>query len=285
MEEPMTSFKQRVLNYLQIEWGTYVERFDRLPVEEGIRRVNEMGYERFQDMLAHIMEWWDEGMGIILAVAEEREYEHKKYDFDAFNAVAVAKYKAWDETEFLVCFQQTRLKTIAGLMSMNEAAWEDERVRGWSNGIFISHAREHMVTLSRLLLLDILQNEWATYVKDFEALDDAKKKEFMSKQGFESFHDLLAHIIGWWEESIRVVNGILSKPNFAWKNPDTDAFNLELTKKYSTWSHADLLAHYETTRNAIMELIMKMPENSLSDPDIESWLASDVIRHYEDHAI
>ena len=43
-------------------------------------------------MLAHILAWWEEAMPIILAIAEGREYERKKYDFDAFNAEAVARY-------------------------------------------------------------------------------------------------------------------------------------------------------------------------------------------------
>jgi hypothetical protein len=32
--------------------------------------------------------------------AEGREYERRKYDFNAFNAEAIAKYKDWDEAEF-----------------------------------------------------------------------------------------------------------------------------------------------------------------------------------------
>ena len=69
----MSITKQRSLDYIQSEWGTYVERFKRLPQAEGEKRVRQMGYERFRDMLAHIAEWWDEGMEIILAVAENRE--------------------------------------------------------------------------------------------------------------------------------------------------------------------------------------------------------------------
>jgi len=88
--------KHRTLDYVNYEWGTFVERFDRLPKNEQAKRVKEMGYEQFRDMLAHILAWWDEGMEIILAIAENREYERKKYDFDIFNAEAVAKYKDWD---------------------------------------------------------------------------------------------------------------------------------------------------------------------------------------------
>jgi hypothetical protein len=281
----MKNFKQRTLDFLEFEWGTYVEHFNRLPAEEGQRRVTEQGYERFRDMLAHILAWWEEGMGIILAIAEGREHERKKYDFDVFNAAAVEKYKTWGETQLLDHFEQTRLKAIADLKSMNEAAWENRRVRGWVNGIFIAHAREHLVALSRFLLADVLENEWATYAEDFDQLDEQEKKEFMSRQGFEDFHDLLAHVIGWWAEGARIVNGILDEPGFTWQDPPTDAFNLELTEKYSAWSNADLLAHYEKTRMAMLELASKIPDDAFLNLNIEGWLASDVVRHYEDHVI
>jgi hypothetical protein len=236
-------------------------------------------------MLAHVLSWWEEGMGIILAIAEGREYERKKYDFDVFNAAAVEKYKTWDEAEFLAHFEQTRLKVIADLGSMNEAAWEERRVRGWVNAIFIHHAREHLVALGRFLALDILENEWATYVQDFDQLDEEGKKEFIGKQGFGNFHDLLAHIIGWWEEGARIVNGILDEPRFTWQDPPTDAFNLELTGKYSAWSNADLFAHYENTRMAMLALVAKIPDDAFLNPGVEGWLAADVVQHYNDHAV
>jgi hypothetical protein len=281
----MSNLKQRTLDFLEIEWATYIERFYRWSPEEGRKRINDQGYEQFRDMLAHIVAWWEEGMGSILAIAEEREYERKKYDFDVFNAVAVAKYKDWDETEFNAHFEKTRHKTVADLKSMNEAAWENKRVRGWVNGIFIHHAREHLVALSRFLLLDTLQNEWATYVEDFNQLDDEKKKEFIARQGFENFHDLLTHIVGWWEEGARIVHGILNKPGFTWQDPKTDEFNIELIKKYSTWSQSDLLNHYEATRAAMIELALKIPDNAFQNTDIESWLAADVVGHFDGHAI
>ncbi len=281
----MSNFKQRTLDFLEIEWATYIERFHRWSVDEGRRRVNDQGYAEFRDMLAHVLAWWEEGMGIILAIAEEREYERKKYDFDAFNAEAVAKYKTWDEAEFNAHFERTRQKAVADLKAMNEAAWENKRVRGWVNGIIIEHAREHLVALSRFLLLDTLQNEWAAYVEDFNQLDDEKKKEFISRQGFDNFHDLLAHIIGWWEECVRIVNGILNEPGFTWQDPNADDFNIELTKKYSTWSHTDLLKHYEATRAAMIELAKTIPDNAFLNADIEGWLASDGVRHHNDHVI
>ncbi len=277
--------KQRTLDYVDIEWGTYIERFNRLPKAEQEKRVKEQGYEQFRDMLAHILAWWEEGMGIVLAIAENREYERKKYDFDAFNAEAVAKYKSWDEREFLAHFEKTRRKMGADLGSMNEAAFENRRVKTWLYGILFHHAREHLTALSRFLVTDMLENEWATYIEDFKRLDDDNQKEFLSKQGFDNFHDLAAHIIGWWEEGARIITGILDTPGFTWTDPDTDAFNIELTQKFSSWSDEDLFKHYETVRSALLDLTAELPDDAFLNRDIEGWLAADVVGHYDGHPI
>ncbi len=234
----MLTYKQRTLNFLEIEWATYIERFNRWPVEEGLKRVKAQGYQQFRDMLAHVLGWWEEAMPIILAIAEEREYARKKYDFDAFNAEAVAKYKDWDEAEFLAHFEKTRQQAVADLKSMNEAAWENRRVRSWVNGIFIHHAREHLVASSRFLILDTLQNEWNTYIEDFEKVED--KNAFLEKQGVENFRELLGHVIGWWEVGETIITGILKDQNFKWQDPDTDAFNAELIAKYKKLSDAEV---------------------------------------------
>jgi len=277
--------KQRTLNYADKEWGTYVERFQRLPKAEQEKRLQQTGYEEFRDMLAHIVAWWEEGMGIILAIAEDRPFERKKYDFDVFNAEAVAKYKSWGEREFIAHFEKTRQQMGAELKSINEAVFENRRVGARLNGIIFHHAREHLVVLSRFLTLDMLENEWATYIADFNGLEEVKKKEFLAKQGFESFHDLVAHVIGWWEEGARIISGILDTPAFKWESHDTDAFNVELTKKYSTWSEKDLTKHYETVRLALIDLIVDLPEDAFLNKDIEGWLKDDVVAHYDEHPI
>jgi len=267
------------------EWGTYIERFNRLSVDEQSTRVNEQGYKDFRDMLAHILAWWDEGMEVILALAEGREFERRKYDFDAFNAEAVDKYRSWDEAEFLSQFEKMRQKMSADLRSMDEAVFENRRVKAWIRGILIIHAREHLVALSRFLVVDMLENEWGTYIADFNRLDAEKQTEFLSKQGFQNFHDLLAHIVGWWEEGARIITGILNNPGFTWESHDTDAFNIELTEKYSTWSDDDLFKHFESVRAAMLELTANLPDDFFLNKDIEGWLRDDVVEHYNEHLI
>ena len=281
----MSITRQRTLDYVELEWGTYVERFNRLPKEEQSKRVKEMGFESFRDLLAHILSWWEEGMGTILAIAEERQFERRKYDFDVFNAEAVARYKSWDESEFLAHFERTRQKMGADLRSMNEAVFENRRVQAWLRAVILHHARDHLIALNRFLVIDMLENDWATYIEDLNCLPSEKQTQFLSKQGFENFHDLLAHVTGWWEEGARIIMGILDSPAFTWQDPETDTFNAELMEKYSTWSDEDLFRHFETVRLALIDLVAGLPEDAFLNKDIESWLATDVVGHYDEHAV
>ncbi len=281
----MSITKGRTLEYIEQEWGTYVDRFQRLPKQEQEKRVKIQGYEQFRDMLAHILAWWDEGMGIILAVAEDRPFERKKYDFDLFNAEAVAKYKDWDEAIFMTHFEKSRQKMEADLRSMKEAVFENRRVRAWLHAVIHHHAREHLVTLSRFLVIDLLENEWATYIEEFKRLNEEKQIEFLSKQGFESFHDLVAHVVGWWEEGARIISGIIDSPAFTWESRDVDAFNHELVEKFRSWSDDDLFRHFESVRLALIELTADLPDDAFLNSDIEGWLRDDVVEHYDEHPI
>ncbi len=278
------NFKQRTLDFIEIEWATYIERFNRLPVEAGQTRVKNQGYARFHDMLAHILSWWEEAMPIILAIAEEREYERKKYDFDVFNAEAVARYKDWDEAKFLAHFEEMRQKSAADLRLMNEAAWENRRVKSWINGVFIHHAREHLVALSRFLTLDTLENEWGTFLEKFDAFE--KKDEYLQKQSAARFGDMLAHNFVWWDEGVAAVKGAMQDPAFVYAGPaDVDAFNAEIVAKHQAMSEADLRTLFEQKRVEMIALMRELPESAFENPTIEDWLAADVVEHFDEHAV
>lgn len=134
-------------------------------------------------------------------------------------------------------------------------------------------------------VMQTLEEGWGEYVRRYQGLAPAAQAGFLQEQGFESFHDLLAHVIGWWEEGLRVMTGILDDPGFTWKERDTDEFNRELVAKFRSWSQEDLLLHYENVREALLNLVADLPENALSNKDIRDWLYADVIEHLEDHRV
>lgn len=278
------SYKKRVIDFIEIEWKTYVERFNRLAKDDGLQRVKRQGFEQFRDMLAHVLAWWEEGMPIVLAIAENKEFERKKYDYDVFNAEAVTKYKSWNETEFLNHFEKMRLQYAQAIKNIDESVFENRRVKNWLNGIFIHHAREHLVALSKFLTLDTLENEWGAFIKKFDALEN--KEEYLKKQELVRIEDMLAHVIAWWDEGITAVNGALKDSSFEYKGPgDTDAYNAEVTLKYQSMNVDDVRKLFEQKRLELIDLVNGLPENAFTNPTIEEWLAADVVEHFDEHNI
>lgn len=277
------SEKGRVINFVENEWGTYVARFNRLPKDEGLKRVNEEGYQTFQDMSAHIMEWWTEGMGIIMAIAEKREFERKKYDFDVFNAAAVAKYKNWNEIEFMSLFEETRLSVVADLKKVDEEVFANRRVQGWVSGIFTHHARVHLVACGKFIVLDTLENEYSKLIKKFDALED--KNEYLKKQGFERFEDMLAHTIGWWDEGVKVIEGIKKDTNYIYDELNTDLFNAEIVAKYKNMNVDEVRNDFEQKRIEMIAFVKNLDEGVFENLTIERWLAADVVEHFDEHDV
>jgi hypothetical protein len=277
------NFKQRIIAYMEQEWGSYVSRFSSLPKEEGLKRVNNMGYKEFRDLLAHIVAWWEEGIPIVLAIADEREYERKKYDFDVFNAEAVAKYESWEGERFMTHFEEVRLKTAADLRSMKDAAFENRRIKSWLHGIIIHHAREHLLVPSRFLTEDTLEYEWAEYTSSYQSLPPERQAEWLKGQGFARFADIVAHILGWWEEGLNVIGAVLKDPGFKERTIDTDQFNAELVKKYSSWSETDIFVEFEKARVKSLEFVRGLSDDDYETPVIADWLVADFIEHIDEH--
>jgi hypothetical protein len=134
-------------------------------------------------------------------------------------------------------------------------------------------------------VIHVLEGGWGVYVRQFDALSREAQAAFLQKEGFETFHDLLAHVIGWWEEGLWIITGILEDPSFTWEERDVDAYNRELVEKFRSWSEEDLLQHYENVREAMLNLVADLPEDALTNKDIYYWLKEDVIEHLEDHRI
>lgn len=135
------------------------------------------------------------------------------------------------------------------------------------------------------MVLDNLETDWKTYPKTFFSLDDAARSTFLSTQGYTSFHDLLAHILAWWEEAIMVIDSILDLREIPSKEYDLDAFNAAAIEKYKSWSEDDLLIHFENLRQQLIDLVADLPPDSLSNKRISSWLDGCLLDHYKVHRV
>jgi hypothetical protein len=131
--------------------------------------------------------------------------------------------------------------------------------------------------------LDTLENEWSEFAEKFDRLKN--KDGYLKKQGFENFNGLLAHVIGWWDEGMKVVRGVMENPAFAYAEPDVDTFNAEIVAKYMDTSDAQMRALFEAKRIGMLDLVRGLPAEAFDNPTIERWLAADVVEHFDEHAV
>jgi hypothetical protein len=134
-------------------------------------------------------------------------------------------------------------------------------------------------------LLDALQTGWGQYAAGFERLSPAEQAAFLQRQGFSRFHDLLAHICAWWEDTLEVVTAILEVSESPQKRYDVDAFNAAAVAKYQDWKESDLLTHYENLREALLYLVAELPEDALTNQRIAGWLHASVVEHLHEHCL
>ena len=278
---PVTT--QRVLDYLQLEWPAYVPSIQAAPPERQAAFLKEQGFARVADLIAHIAVWWEEAYGIMLATVHGREVERKKYDFDAFNAASVARFKDSSEAEVLAFFEEYRQKFLDFLRGHPNAVETHRLAARWFYSVVIHHAAEHSFAASRFLTLDWLANDWAEYVNDFKSLPAERQQKFLEKQGFARFRDLVAHLIAWFGEAYEGIVEAIEDPNYKHPSYDVDAFNAEAVEKSQAWTEEDVYAAFESIRVKLLELVKSIPEKTLRQKSVQDWLMYDVIGHYFEH--
>jgi hypothetical protein len=266
------------------EWGAYPDNFKALTPDEQAEFSRKQGFTLPQ-MLAHVGVWWEEARGIVQDAIEKRERPRRKYDFDEFNAASLARFQDASEAELLKWYESERQKILALVSSLDSDEIKMRRVYGWLDAVTLFHLKEHGIGAPRFLILDTLQREWAAYADRFHALTEEEQKAFLEKQGFPRFRDLAAHIVAWWEEGIRLIEGVAKDPAHRMPDMDTDAFNALVMQMFGLLAEVDVWKRYETTRAALIELAINLPDDTYEHEEVQAWLRSDVIEHYFDHSI
>ena len=101
--------KSQILTALD-EWAGYVPRFESLSARDKAEFLETQGYASLHDLLAHIAVWWEEAESVISATIEGRERPRRDYEFDAFNAESLARFKDTSEADLLTWFEAMRKK-------------------------------------------------------------------------------------------------------------------------------------------------------------------------------
>jgi len=132
-----------IIDMLQREWGEYAAHFSALSAEQQAAFLGKQGFERFRDLLAHIIAWWEQGIAVIEASSSDNPCEVE--NVDAFNAQAVERFKPLEEGQVRARFEDTRL-TLASLIDMlPDDVLRKPNVRSWLRADVIEHYYEHAI--------------------------------------------------------------------------------------------------------------------------------------------
>jgi hypothetical protein len=154
-EEQQRQFsRQELLASLEQGWKRYLSQLTSLSEEEQTRYARQQGFSRMQDVLAHILAWWELSMQRITRVLTGppviRPEDHALFpeSMDDFNAEVIARYQPWSRAAVEEKFAATLLALEQLLQNLPETALEDERIQRWMRSEAIDHYKEHRLTAS-----------------------------------------------------------------------------------------------------------------------------------------
>ncbi len=141
--EPIT--RQSVLDLLAGDWAGYIPRFQALSPAAQAAFLQQQGYTRLADLLAHIVAWWQVGMQAIPRFQADPAARMAEIDVDSFNARAVEQVRAVSESEQIQVFEATRRKFIDFTKQLTDEDFKDERILTQYKWELVNHLEEHLI--------------------------------------------------------------------------------------------------------------------------------------------
>ncbi|MRR30264.1 ClbS/DfsB family four-helix bundle protein [bacterium] len=130
-----------------------------------------------------------------------------------------------------------------------------------------------------------LNKQWGTYVERYNALTAEEQRQYLEQQGYARLADLLAHVAAWWQRGMQLIMVYQRDSSFQPPDVDVDAFNAEAVASVRALSEAEVIAHYESRRLQMLQLVKSLTEVDLMSDPIKRQLSMDVVGHYEEHTL
>ena len=140
-----TITRQNVLDLLAGDWADYLPRFQALPPAARAAFLEQQGYKRLADLLAHIVAWWEVGLQAIPRYQGDPAARLAEIDVDSFNARAVEQVRAVNEAEEIKVFEATRLNFIEAVKQLSNDDFKDERILTQIKWELVNHLEDHRI--------------------------------------------------------------------------------------------------------------------------------------------
>ena len=140
-----TITRQSVLDLLAGDWADYVHRFQALPPAARAAFLEQQGYKRLADLLAHIVAWWEVGLQAIPRYQSDPAARLAEIDVDSFNARAVEQVRAVSEIDEIKVFEAARLNFIEAVKQLSDDDFKDERILTQIRWELVNHLADHLI--------------------------------------------------------------------------------------------------------------------------------------------
>ncbi|HSR19362.1 MAG TPA: hypothetical protein VLL49_00475 [Anaerolineales bacterium] len=141
-----------------------------------------------------------------------------------------------------------------------------------------------MADFTRELFLQAL-DEWGRFPAAFRGQTAEQQTEFLSRQGYASLRDLLAHVAVWWEEARGVIEDTIKHGERRGRKYDIDAFNGQAIKRFQSTPESGFMTWYETQREQLVTLVSALSAEQLKLGRIQRWLDGVVLEHLKEHGM
>jgi hypothetical protein len=140
-----TITRQSVLDLLAGDWADYVPHFQALSPAAQAAFLQQQGYKRLADLLAHIISWWEYGMQAIPRYHSDPAARLAEIDVDSFNARAVERVRGVSENEEIRVFEEARRKFIDFTKQLSDEDFNDERILTQYKWELVNHLEDHRI--------------------------------------------------------------------------------------------------------------------------------------------
>lgn len=133
--------------------------------------------------------------------------------------------------------------------------------------------------------LDVLAEDWGTYIGKFQGLSPQAQAEFLQKQGYKRLADLLAHVVAWWEMGLQSIERYKADPQAKPLEIDVDPFNAKAVEKVRNATDEEVIQTFDAARRRFADYVTGLSDDDFRDERIVGQIRMELIGHYEEHRI
>jgi hypothetical protein len=134
--------RDELVEALRSGWGALLARLDTLPEARAAAYAHTQGFERMEDVLAHVYAWWGELLREIPAALRGEAPTHVG-DVDAFNAAAVEHARSWEPARMRREMRARYADVLALIEGLSDDDLLNEEVYSWAVGETVTHWDMH----------------------------------------------------------------------------------------------------------------------------------------------